>query len=196
MGSATSRLSRATTQLAGHGRETECIRVCALTSTSHCIHADLEGQLITWPQPRQSVHGEYRFSVLPMAPPVDAEKTGGHITGMGMCEYMETFYEKFLKGKVVFKFKTEIRTVARNAAGVWNISVEDLCSREAQTLKFSRIVLCTGVGPPRNIFSWHHFHVYLRVAVTRRSLKSYPWMPQDWLVIRELLCIHPSSGSA
>ena len=131
-----------------------------------------------------------------MAPPVDAEKTGGHITGMGMCEYMETFYEKFLKGKVVFKSKTEIRTVARNAAGVWNVSVEDLCSGEAQTLKFSRIVLCTGVGPPRNTFSWHYFHVYFRVAVTRRSLKSYPWMPQDWLVIRELLYIHPSSGSA
>ncbi len=109
-----------------------------------------------------------------MAPPVDTEKTGGHITGMGMCEYMETFYEKFLKDKVVFKFKTEIRTVARHAAGVWSVSVEDLCSGEAHTLQFSRIVLCTGVGPPPDILSWHHFHVYFRVAVTRRSLKSYP----------------------
>ncbi|KJA15628.1 hypothetical protein HYPSUDRAFT_48150 [Hypholoma sublateritium FD-334 SS-4] len=91
-----------------------------------------------------NVHGEYRFSALPMAPPVDGEKTGGHITGMGMCEYMESFYEKFLKDMAVFKFKTEIRSVARNAAGVWNVSVEDLCSGKTETLEFSRIVLCTG----------------------------------------------------
>ena len=95
-----------------------------------------------------------------MPPPADGEKTGGHITGMGMCDYMESFYEKFLKDKAVFKFKTEIRSVARNAAGVWNVSVEDLCSGEAQTLEFSRVVLCTGVGLSAAILQHHLMYLY------------------------------------
>lgn len=122
-----------------------------------------------------------------MAPPVDGKKTGGHITGMGMCEYMESFYEKFLKDKAVFKFKTEIRSVARNAAGVWNVSVEDLCLGKAQTLEFSRIVLCTGVGSPSSpcpdVIS--HFR-RCRAVVSQRSLKNCPWTPQDWPIIQEL----------
>lgn len=81
-----------------------------------------------------------------MAPPDNAEKTGGHITGMGMCEYMETFYETFLKDRAVFKFKTEILNVSRNDSGIWNVSVEDLVYKKTEMLSFSRVILCTGVS--------------------------------------------------
>ncbi|KAF9476196.1 FAD/NAD(P)-binding domain-containing protein [Pholiota conissans] len=91
-----------------------------------------------------NVHGEYRFSALKMAPPEDAAETGGHITGMGMCEYMETFYSNFLENKATFKFETEIRRLFRNQDGLWIVNVEDMRTGKSESLNFNRVILCTG----------------------------------------------------
>jgi dimethylaniline monooxygenase (N-oxide forming) len=80
-----------------------------------------------------------------MPPPEDGAETGGHITGIGMCEYMETFYTRFLKDKATFKFETEILNVKRSEKGLWQVRVEDLPSGKIENLNFARIVLCTGV---------------------------------------------------
>ncbi|KAH9486090.1 FAD-dependent monooxygenase DEP4 [Psilocybe cubensis] len=91
-----------------------------------------------------NVHGEYRFSPMPMPPPEDSEETGGHITGMGMCNYMETFYTTFLKNKVDFAFETEITTVRRMQKESWEVEVKDLQTHTVKVLSFARIVLATG----------------------------------------------------
>ncbi|KDR77612.1 hypothetical protein GALMADRAFT_245759 [Galerina marginata CBS 339.88] len=90
-----------------------------------------------------NVHGEYRFSPLEMPPPKDSAETGGHISGTMMCEYMETFYSKFLKDKAKFRFKTEILNVKRED-GSWQVKVEDVISGHGEFLSFARIILCTG----------------------------------------------------
>ncbi|KAF8959168.1 hypothetical protein BDZ97DRAFT_1839258 [Flammula alnicola] len=91
-----------------------------------------------------NVHGEYRFSPLEMALPEDSTQTGGHITGMGMCEYMETFYSKFLQDKATFRFEAEILSVTRDETGLWRVKTEDIHSGEGEVLTFSRVILCTG----------------------------------------------------
>ncbi|CAA7266092.1 unnamed protein product [Cyclocybe aegerita] len=91
-----------------------------------------------------NVHGEYRFSPLDMPPPDDSVETGGHITGMGMCDYIETFYEKFLQGKAKFIFETEVLNVRRDETKGWEVKVEGVCSKEPRVLTFSRIILATG----------------------------------------------------
>lgn len=81
-----------------------------------------------------------------MPPPEDAAETGGHISGVGMCRYMETFYARFLENKVNFKFETEILSVHRVDVGDWEVKVADIHSpSEMKVLKFARIVLATGV---------------------------------------------------
>ena len=92
-----------------------------------------------------SVHGEYRFSSLEMPPPESGEETGGHITGLGMCGYMETFHSKFLKDRATFKFETEILNVKRGGKSSWQVNVQDLRTNKVEVLNFARIVLCTGV---------------------------------------------------
>ncbi|PPQ99019.1 hypothetical protein CVT26_014396 [Gymnopilus dilepis] len=91
-----------------------------------------------------NVHGEYRFSFMEMPTPEGAEETGGHITGLGMCEYMETFYSKFLDGKATFKFETEILNVKRIEKGSWEVEVQDLPTGGVKVIHFARIILCTG----------------------------------------------------
>ncbi|TFK38878.1 hypothetical protein BDQ12DRAFT_604602 [Crucibulum laeve] len=91
-----------------------------------------------------NVHGEYRFSSLEMPPPATSVETGGHITGVDMCNYMESFAEKFLNGRVTFHFETEFHNLRRDEAGTWHVKTEHLKSGRAETLEFKRIVLCTG----------------------------------------------------
>ena len=84
-----------------------------------------------------------------MPNPEGAEETGGHITGLGMCEYIETFYSKFLEGKATFKFETEILNVKRIEKGSWEVEVQDLPTGGVKVIHFARIILCTGVrGSP------------------------------------------------
>ncbi|KAG6840188.1 hypothetical protein C0991_008352 [Blastosporella zonata] len=89
-----------------------------------------------------NVHGEFRFSSLPMAPPSKTAETGGRLTGDDMCAYMETFADTFLSGKI--RFRTEITAIRRAADESWQVTVQDRQTAVQETLLFTHIVLCTG----------------------------------------------------
>ena len=90
-----------------------------------------------------SVHGEFRFAALQMPPPADAAKSGGRLSGLDMCNYMETFAQNFLKGNI--RFETEVLDIRRHhETSFWCVTVEDKHSGR-DVIKFARIVLCTGV---------------------------------------------------
>ncbi|KAJ7644895.1 FAD/NAD-P-binding domain-containing protein [Roridomyces roridus] len=91
-----------------------------------------------------NVHGEYRFSAHQMVVPPNAVKTGGRLSGCDMRDYMVQFADRFLAGKIVFD--TEVLNVRREAEGSegWVISARNLGTEEDTTLRFSKIVLCTG----------------------------------------------------
>lgn len=84
-----------------------------------------------------------------MPPPVDAQKTGGRLTGFDMCNYLESFTDRFLKGLV--RYETEVLSIRRDHTTVstkegWLVDVENKGSDTRETLKYSKIVLCTGVS--------------------------------------------------
>lgn len=83
-----------------------------------------------------------------MSPPEDSAETGGHITGIGMCDYFETFYSKFLKDGAKFKFETEIISIKRIQKATWEVKVEDIHLRQSKVMNFARIILATGVRIP------------------------------------------------
>ncbi|KIK69190.1 hypothetical protein GYMLUDRAFT_67862 [Collybiopsis luxurians FD-317 M1] len=91
-----------------------------------------------------SVHGEFRFSPMPMPPP-DNPSTG-RLTGRDMCAYMEHFANKFLTDKV--RYNTEVKKVYRPSGEKkgWLVDVHSLQggSELTETLHFARLVLCTG----------------------------------------------------
>ncbi|OCH90140.1 FAD/NAD(P)-binding domain-containing protein [Obba rivulosa] len=93
-----------------------------------------------------NVHGEFRFSPLPMPPPSNAEVTGGRLSGEDMRQYMESFAEHFLKGKI--RYETEVLEIRVQSddqqCRQWHITVEDARSREQQVLIYDKVVLCTG----------------------------------------------------
>ncbi|KIJ54017.1 hypothetical protein M422DRAFT_201119 [Sphaerobolus stellatus SS14] len=90
-----------------------------------------------------NVHGEFRFSPLPMPPPSDAAKTGGRLSGEDMCNYMESFSDRFLKGR--FRLQTEVLNIRRDdASGMWVVKVKNLQDNAEETLRYSKIILCTG----------------------------------------------------
>ncbi len=80
-----------------------------------------------------------------MDKPADAEKTGGRLNGEVMAKYMESFYQKFLQNRILFK--TNVLDIKRgeNSSG-WVIKIADLEKGTALDLRFSKIVLCTGVS--------------------------------------------------
>jgi L-2-hydroxyglutarate oxidase LhgO len=98
--------------------------------------------------PSASVHGEYRFSAQEMSPPAESDSVtaGAHMSGLDMCNYMERYYDRFLKGKVEFIFDTEVLDISRDASGAWLVRVEDLQAGTKDILKFHRIILATGVS--------------------------------------------------
>lgn len=79
-----------------------------------------------------------------MPPPAQASQLGGRLSGEDMCGYMESFADRFLKGKV--QFETEVLGITRNAQGTWEVSVERKQSGAREVLQFARVVLCTGVS--------------------------------------------------
>ncbi|GJJ09057.1 hypothetical protein Clacol_003279 [Clathrus columnatus] len=89
-----------------------------------------------------NVHGEFRFSSLPMPAPVNSDKTGGRLTGPDMCNYLESFTDTYLKGLV--RYKTEVLKIKRDFPTGWLVEVENMDTGEGETLKYSKIVLCTG----------------------------------------------------
>ncbi|KAF8266471.1 FAD/NAD-P-binding domain-containing protein [Lactarius quietus] len=90
-----------------------------------------------------SVHGEYRFSALPMPAPEGHTKTGGRLSGYDVRRYMEDFKERFLKDKI--RFETEVLNIRRGDHGHgWSVHVRDSAAEMEQVLYYPRIVLCTG----------------------------------------------------
>ncbi|KAF8529707.1 FAD/NAD-P-binding domain-containing protein [Hysterangium stoloniferum] len=89
-----------------------------------------------------NIHGEYRFSALPMPRPLNADNSGGRLSGQDLCEYMETFADKFLKGR--FRFQTEVEDVKREGASNWVITARNKETGVRELLRFRRIVMCTG----------------------------------------------------
>ena len=91
-----------------------------------------------------SVHGEFRFSPLPMPPPMLKGKTGNRLCGEDMSDYMGKFADTFLAGKI--RFETEILDIrrGRDSSG-WEVEVLDLKTSNKEVLSYARIVLCTGV---------------------------------------------------
>jgi len=81
-----------------------------------------------------------------MPPPEESSQSGGHLTGLDMCNYMENFSSTFLKDKAKFIFGTEVLNVDRATQGGWSVEVKDLESNVNRTLSFSRIILASGVS--------------------------------------------------
>lgn len=81
-----------------------------------------------------------------METPPNATKTGGRLTGEVMSRYMESFAEKFLSDRILYR--TEVINIKRPEKGTtgWVIKVRDLTTNASSDLLFDKIVLCTGVS--------------------------------------------------
>lgn len=82
-------------------------------------------------------------------PTTDADKlTGGRLSGERMRMYMESFAERFLKGKI--RYNTTVTNVRRRLEGEegkrWVVTVHDTTTGEESQLRYDKIVLCTGVS--------------------------------------------------
>ncbi|KAI0058583.1 FAD/NAD-P-binding domain-containing protein [Artomyces pyxidatus] len=87
-----------------------------------------------------SVGGELIFSSLEMSL---SDTADGRPTGSDLNAYMEKFAARCLDGKI--RFETEVVKIQRGTSGSgWLVDVKDGRSGGSETLKFSRIVLCTG----------------------------------------------------
>ena len=92
-----------------------------------------------------NVHGEFRFSPHEMSAPPDSAATGGRLTGQDMQKYMQEFADKFLQGKITFD--TEILQIRRDDGECpWTIAIRNRITNASTTLRFSKVVLCTGVS--------------------------------------------------
>lgn len=76
--------------------------------------------------------------------PQGSAELGGRLSGNDLRDYMQTFSDKFLKGKI--RFSTEVDKVQRNGTGTWLVSTTSKLDGTREVLKFARIVLCTGVS--------------------------------------------------
>ncbi|KAJ7211312.1 FAD/NAD-P-binding domain-containing protein [Mycena pura] len=78
-----------------------------------------------------------------MSAPPDSAATGGRLTGQDMQKYMQEFADKFLQGKITFD--TEILQIRRDDGGCpWTIAIRNRITNASTTLRFSKVVLCTG----------------------------------------------------
>lgn len=141
--------------------------------------------------PHSSVHGEYRFSSLPMPTPKDAGKTGGRLNGGAMRDYFETFAARFLDGCI--RFEVEVLSVRRGTSGKWEILLRDLKTDTEETVVFDKIVLCTGVC----FISNTNDEVYPADDSTRDAAAQMypnPFLLQQLVKLdsREMSFIHPN----
>ncbi|TCD60699.1 hypothetical protein EIP91_009652 [Steccherinum ochraceum] len=92
-----------------------------------------------------NVHGEYRFSQLPMPPPRDAKATGGRLRGEDLRDYFASFADRFLKGKI--SYNTEVLRVQKSATSgeaSWRVTTRSQVDGETRELVFNKFVMCTG----------------------------------------------------
>lgn len=84
-----------------------------------------------------------------MPPPKDNKKSGGRLTGEDLMEYMESFTDRFLQGRM--RYNTIVTNIRRDdkdsdsAGRRWVVSVRDRDTGAESQLRYHRIVLCTGV---------------------------------------------------
>ncbi|KAJ7476126.1 FAD/NAD-P-binding domain-containing protein [Mycena latifolia] len=90
-----------------------------------------------------NVHGEFSFSSHAMASPPGSSATGGRLTAQDMRKYMQEFADSFLPGRIMFD--TEILNVCCDKTDAsWVISTRNRQTGVSDTLKFAKVVLCTG----------------------------------------------------
>ncbi|TCD66639.1 hypothetical protein EIP91_001106 [Steccherinum ochraceum] len=80
-----------------------------------------------------NVHGEYRFSSLPMPPPTNIS---GRLTGENLRSYFQTFADRFLAGKI--RFNTEVESIRRGKDGGWEVAALNLDTKETSTVHFDK----------------------------------------------------------
>ena len=78
--------------------------------------------------------------------PADGKVTGDRMTGEAMQKYMESFADRFLKGRI--RFNVEVKRVYRNADGKWVVDIE-----QGDSLVFDKLALCTGVSNAQHRFT-------------------------------------------
>ena len=62
-----------------------------------------------------------------------------------MRDYMQKFADIYLKDAIRYGLRILGVTRPSGASSGWNVKVEDVKTGEQQTLKFDKVVLCTGV---------------------------------------------------
>jgi len=78
--------------------------------------------------------------------PSQAAAWKGHLTGADLCNYLEEYYNVFLRTKVKFSFNTEVLEISRQQDGKWLVRTEDKQDHKTNTLQFCRIIVATGVS--------------------------------------------------
>ncbi|KAJ7679052.1 FAD/NAD-P-binding domain-containing protein [Mycena polygramma] len=100
-----------------------------------------------------NVHGEFCFSCYEMPSPSNSSATGGRLTGDDLRRYMEGFADTLLPGKI--RFDTEVLNVSRDKTdSTWAVSIRNRNTGVSETLKFAKVVLCTGGTGKPNIPSY------------------------------------------
>lgn len=89
-----------------------------------------------------NVHGEFRFSQLEMPNPTNTDASGGRLSGDDMRKYMESFAERFLKGRI--RYNMEVLNIARHKPKGYTISVLDNKTASQFQLDYDKVVLCSG----------------------------------------------------
>ncbi|KAJ3848175.1 FAD/NAD-P-binding domain-containing protein [Lentinula lateritia] len=89
-----------------------------------------------------NVYGEFRFSPQPSLTAKDDSK---RLSGFEMRDYMEKFADSYLEGVIRYGFHIiGVMRPSNDYSSGWNVRVEDVQTKQQQTLQFDRIVLCTG----------------------------------------------------
>jgi len=78
--------------------------------------------------------------------PSQVATSKGHLTGADLRNYLEEYYDVFLKTKVEFSFNTEVLEISRQQDGKWLVRTEDKQDHMTNTLQFCRIIVATGVS--------------------------------------------------
>lgn len=88
-----------------------------------------------------------------MPAPAQSDETGGRLSGDDMRKYMESFAERFLKGRV--RYNMDVLRISRHVPGKndpagsvkgWTVEVQDRKNESHFQLDYDKVVLCSGVG--------------------------------------------------